>query len=143
MSVPGPPDLPVDPESDNLTLEFYWDPPSTDGGSAVTNYRIKLCNSDTGTILPATARYFSSGPTLVNGTTYEASIQACNANGFSTPAYFRPYQPGFPPNPPSTMSVSIVSVGNCNMLVSWTPPSTTPVATIFWYVLYCRYAGAS
>jgi hypothetical protein len=113
----------------------------TNGGSPITNYRIKLCNADTGSIVGSNIRYFSSGPTLVNGQTYEALIQACNANGFGEAAYFRPFQPGSPPSQPST--ISTIVVGTSNVLVTWTPPSVTPNATINWYALYARPVGAT
>ena len=136
-TTPGPPNINTLPLSKNQTLQFQWRPPTSDGGSPILGYLFRVNDADAGTMLPPTARYYSTGPTLSNGVTYPAFIHASNAIGLGAPAYFRPFQPGTtPPNPPSTINVQ--NNLTTTAVVTWTPPATAPDSTIFWYVLKVR-----
>jgi hypothetical protein len=131
MSVPSPPAIVVAPLASPNTLEFAWERPVSDGGSPITGYRFQL-NSDPAVTLDASTFYYMVTG-LTNSQTYFATIEAQNANGFSSKASFRPFEPGSPPNPPATASAAVS--GTSNALVSWTPPTVTPDSTIFWYVI--------
>jgi hypothetical protein len=131
MSVPSPPTIVVAPLASPNTLEFAWERPVSDGGSPITGYRFQL-DSETAVSLDANTLYYRVTG-LTNSQTYYATIEAQNANGFSSKASFRPFEPGSPPNPPATATVVIS--GTSNAVVSWTPPTVSPDSTIFWYVI--------
>ena len=63
-----------------------WAPPASDGGSAVTGYRVSRDGFDSGgtgafsTVVPATTRTFTM-TSLLPGATYRLSVQAVNAAG--------------------------------------------------------------
>jgi hypothetical protein len=142
MSTPGPPLTNFQPRSTNQSLEYAWQPPIDDGGSAIQGYRIQL-NSDPYIEVPAEFRYIQvSG--LTNGTTYNTTIEASNANGYGTVAYFRPFQPGsILPGPPSTATATVIDANSA--LVSWTPPLNAPSldAPIQWYAIYSQSSSPS
>jgi hypothetical protein len=131
MSVPSAPVIVVAPLASPNTLEFAWERPVSDGGSPITGYRFQL-DSETPVNLNANTFYYMVTG-LTNSQTYYATIEAQNANGFSSKASFRPFEPGSPPNPPATATA--VTSGTSNAVVSWTPPTVSPDSTIFWYVI--------
>lgn len=129
---PGAPIISLEPLSSNQTLEFAWDPPTSDGGSPVLGYRLQL-NAETPIDVGLVIYYAVTG--LTNGTNYLASIEAYNAIGTGPKAFFRSFQPGSA-TPAAPSSCTVVSGATSNAaVVSWTPPVTTPDATIFWYVI--------
>jgi hypothetical protein len=131
MSVPDAPYV-FRPESTNQTLEFAWNSPY-DGGSPILQYRIQL---NGGAYSYTTANYISITG-LTNGTTYYATVEAENAFGWGSAASFTPFEPGSSkPNPPSTVSVAVVSTGA--VMISWTPPTVLPDAPINWYPIYSQ-----
>lgn len=148
MSVPSPPNIKGQPLASENTLEFAWNPPSQTNGT-IQAYRLILNDGSsdvyTNSTINPSARYARVGPpeiSLVNGTTYYASLEAQNENGWSARAFFRPFQPGSKPTVgPSTATAAIA--GASSILVSWTPPISIPDATIFWYVLQSQSTNPS
>jgi hypothetical protein len=143
MSVPGPPVITLDPRSTNQTLQFVWGEPTT--GTPILGYRFNIDKDNPSPSyieLPADYRYIQlSG--LINGTTYSATIEASNVNGYGTIAYFRPFQPGsILPGPPSTATAVAV---RDSALISWTPPlnSGSLDAPIQWYTIYSQSTNPS
>lgn len=132
MTTPGPPNIFVQPRSQDGALEYRWNPPTSDGGSPITGYELQL-NADPPINLDAGARY-TKVTGLDNGTLYSTTIRAQNAIGYGPTASFRPFQPGTKPtSAPSTATVSLQ--GATNAVVSWTPPPITPSSPIYWYVI--------
>lgn len=141
MSLPGKPIIRNAPRASPNTLEYYWFPPTNTGGNAIEGYQLSLdpggitCNISASELSPLYGYYKVTG--LTNATTYFTTIAASTINGYGPTANFRAFQPGSPPLfPPSTTSITLSGVSNA--LISWTPPSTLPDATIFWYVIKSR-----
>jgi hypothetical protein len=142
MSVPGPPVINTLPLAQDKTLKFQWRPPLSDGGLGIDGYLLRLNNDDSGTLISPAARFYSTGPTLTNGTTYFPFIQASNSAGLGPASYFRPFQPGTTkPNPPSTALAE--TVGLSSIMVSWTPPAILPDAPIQWYTIFSQSTNPS
>jgi hypothetical protein len=114
--VPGPPGAPtaVGGAPGNTTVAVYWTAPVSNGGSAITNYRITVSpggsNVDAGTATSGTV----TG--LTNGSSYTFTVTASNAYGIS---------------PASTASSAVVpAAGSLNGL-----------ATSSWISLSSSYNG--
>jgi hypothetical protein len=142
MSVPTAPIISNAPRATPNALEYYWYTPANDGGSPILGYQFTLnpgpivCNIPLGPV----NRYKITG--LSNAVTYTTTIAASTINGYGTTAPFREFQPGSPPTqPPSTTTITVAGVSN--ILLSWTPPITTPDATIFWYVIKSESSNPS
>ena len=140
MSTPSAPVISNAPLASPNTLEYWWYPPASDGGSNIQDYYLTL-TSQYGTLncnvgSPGTY-YRVTG--LSNATTYFTTIAASNANGLGTIASFREFQPGSPPpRGVSSLSAVAITVSTGAAVVSWTPPfgyPPVPDATIFWYVI--------
>lgn len=132
MSVPAyPPTIKTQPLARDGSLSFYWYPatqaPDTFGYTIYDQNSTVLANV-TSTVQTVTV----TG--LTNGQTYECHLSAANIAGESDPAFFRPFQPGFPPTvAPSPATAT--KVGDSNVLIEWTPSGESLVAPIQWYVI--------
>jgi hypothetical protein len=137
MSAPGPPILSksnpsqIKPKARNGQITYYWSPPASDGGSPITYYVLSIANYTSFTINAPTTSYTVTGRT--NGQDYTGSVAAYNENGEGPSATFRTVQPGFKPDPPTGVSVTLPT--SSTALVSWTAPVYTGEATIKWYVV--------
>lgn len=137
MATPSAPVISNAPQASPNTLEYWWYPPTSDGGASIEDYYLTL-TSQYGVLscnvgVPVTY-YTVTG--LSNATTYFTTIAASNANGLGATASFREFQPGSPPPVGvSTLSATALMLSTGAALVSWTPPITLPDATIFWYVI--------
>lgn len=131
MSVPSAPVIRPRPKALNGTLEFWWLPPVSDGGSAVTGYTIEIPGVYVDTVGPSVEYYKITG--LTNGTTYTAQIYAINANGNGAVATFRTVEPGNPPGPTQTQSATRSTAASATF--SWTAPASDGGATIGWNVV--------
>ena len=117
-TVPTVPLIVARPKVTSQTLEFYWQPPTSDGGSAITGFTL----TDGTLIYNITGNpgyYKATG--LTNGQTYSFTLSAINGVGSSPAAPFRSVEPGNKPNPPA--SVSYTNQGSGNVLVNWTNPA--------------------
>lgn len=136
LSVPGAPTIGAATAGDR-SASIAWTPPSSNGGTAITGYRVTTfggSSSPTVTTLPATSsRLDLTG--LVNGTAYNFEVVAVNAVG-TGPASGRSntVTPAAPPPlpapvlatlrvPPSAPVVNRVQPGSSSATVSWSAPS--------------------
>ena len=125
-SVPGTPVIQPRPTATNQTLEFWWSPPVSDGGSPITSY---ILTDGTNTFnLPPSGYYRAQG--LANGTIYPFTIAASNAIGVGAYVPFRAVQPGFKPDPPVNLTFSSINTSNTDYLITWTNPANVGQATL-------------
>ena len=101
MSVPSEPRIEIRPDATDKSLQFFWSPPLSDGGSPITQYI--LTDGTITSNIPPESRYLRMYE-LTNGTTYSFYLLASNANGTSPAANFRSVQPGFIPSIPTNVS---------------------------------------
>jgi hypothetical protein len=134
-TTPSAPNVYLLPKAGVGTLEYLWYAPSVNG-NAVTNYELTLSPGPLVYTLSTINRYRVTG--LSNGQTYEASIRAtCNFPNWGPSASFFEFQPGSPPSQGvASLNAAAITMSTGAALVSWTPPVTTPDATIFWYAIY-------
>jgi hypothetical protein len=132
MSAPNTPNTDYQPLSFDQAIQFYWDAPN-DNGSPILDYRLTL-NYSGGSLVytPAATDITFLATGLTNGVTYSATLEARNANGYSTPGTYRDWQSGAPPSIPVTATATLV--GSNGAFISWT--AGTPVnAQVQWYVI--------
>jgi hypothetical protein len=139
MPVPSAPQIKTQPRAKSTTLEYVWNPPTSNGGSPITGYLLELSGSaDFSGIAysdgPGPNTFYYKVPGLTNGLTYYTRLSASNDGGttYGPFAYFRPFQPGNKPTAPGSATANVV--GNSSAIIEWTP-GTTPDATIFWYAI--------
>lgn len=131
-TVPTVPNIVSLPRAQDGSIEFWWNPPTSDGGSAITGYTVSCSTPQLQTVLPADA-YNAWIQGLTNGTPYTFFITASNAVGESEPATWQAYQPGFIPSPPT--GVGAFQQGtSCNLEVSRSTPTTSTNTVNYWSV---------
>ena len=150
MSVPGPPNVVLQPYSSPNAIEYAWDAPSQPNGTIQTYKLTVIRTADSVTVytnssIPADWYGYYVGPpeiTLTNGITYSATLQAINQNGEGEVARFQDFQPGTAPYlAPSTVTATVY--GTNSALVTWAPPAQSVDATIFWYTIFSRSTNPS
>jgi hypothetical protein len=131
MSAPSAPVIVPRPLVQITSATFYWQPPASDGGSAVTGYVLECTASSISLSLAANVlSYTVSG--LTSGTDYTFTIYATNAVGNSPLAEFRTIQPGLVPYGPTTASLSTLSP--YTGIITWDNNSTiTGEGATKWY----------
>jgi hypothetical protein len=132
MSAPAyPPTIKTQPLARDGSLSFWWYPatqaPDTFGYTIYDQNSTVLANVSSN-VQTATVT------SLTNGQTYSCWLSAGNIAGESPPAYFRPFEPGFPPTL-STLSNVATKIGSNSASITWEPSGETPVAPIRWYVV--------
>lgn len=147
-TTPSAPIIRNAPRASANTLEYYWFPPASDGGSPILDYQIVL-TSDLGTeiynIGGLGPYYKITG--LTDAKEYFTTIAASNAIGLGATASFRPFEPGSPPPlGPSTATAVAGTQASASALVSWTPPlgyPPVPESPIFWYTIESSSSSGS
>lgn len=132
MSVPGPPVIRPRPRVTSNSLELWWEPPISDGGSPITGYDLQAPG----------VYYHTPGPTdgyqniegyLSLYTPYTFQIAAINANGTGPYAYFRTVQLGYSPDEPNGAEVTRDASGVATF--TWTNPAYTGGIPLGWNVV--------
>lgn len=130
-TVPTAPNIVSLPRAQDGSIEFWWNPPTSDGGSALTGYTVSCSSPQLQVVLPTSA-YNTWVQGLTNGQNYTFFITASNAVGESEPATWQPYQPGFVPSPPTGVVASQQGT-SCNLEVSRSIPVSTNTVN-YWSV---------
>ncbi len=125
ITVPGPPTLSANPSS-ATSVSLSWNPPSSDGGSAITGYKIEYANNTSQYIVLVAntgglqTGYIHTG--LVTGTSYSYRVTAINSIGAGNPSNVVTVQPQETKTPIITTAVALspTSAG-----ISWIAPSQT------------------
>ncbi|MDQ1444150.1 MAG: hypothetical protein QOI20_614 [Acidimicrobiaceae bacterium] len=122
-TVPGAPTLnTVTPG--NHTLNLAWTAPNN-GGSALTGYKLSATPQGGGSAVTGTA---AGGATtgsivgLVNGTTYDVTVTATNANGDGPVSNV---VAGTPSTVPGAPTITSMTPGDQELTVTWNPPADT------------------
>jgi titin len=142
---PGPPEkLKVNKIGpDYVTLE--WQPPTKDGGSKVTGYRVEKCeetSDDWVKVEDLKAFDLTLKVTGLKDTVgYFFAVSAQNSAGLSEPCEtdkaVKPKKPEGPPGPP-TGPLRTVDVDKTSVTLSWKPPKDDGGSPLTEYVFECR-----
>ncbi len=135
---PGRPTLTVGAQQ----LGVSWSAPSSNGGAAITGYKVQHCDQSTGCDADdewTTDTHTGTGTTatitgLTNGTTYRVRVAATNSVGDST---WSSYRTGKPKDKPATPDAPTVVSGNLSLAVSWTAPADNGSNITGYKVRYC------
>jgi subtilisin family serine protease/fibronectin type 3 domain-containing protein len=122
----------------NGQVALSWTAPASNGGSAITGYKIYRGTSAgsetyTGTTVAGTT-YTNTG--LTNGTTYFFKVSALNAIGEGALSPETNATPVAPPTVPGAPSGLTATAGNGQVALSWTVPASNGGSAITGYKLY-------
>ena len=125
-TIPGSPTLSANPSS-ATSISLSWNPPSNDGGSAITGYKIEYSNGTTSqyNILVANTgntqtSYLHKG--LTTGKIYTYRVTAINSIGAGNPSNAASAHPQETTTPNITIAIAISPT---KASLSWIPPSQT------------------
>lgn len=127
-------------------VRVTWTPPTSDSGSAITDYIVQY-SSDTGGSWTTFADGVSTATVatvtrLVNGTSYLFRVAAVNAAGESRFAQSVPIRPRTIPGSPTNLTAAVALDGS--VALSWSPPSFDGGSAITDYLVeYSGDAGGS
>jgi subtilisin family serine protease len=136
-TVPSVPlSLTTTPSSQSVALA--WALPASDGGSAITDYKIeyKLSNVTAWTVFARTASTTRTANItgLTNGTQYSFRVSAVNAVGTGTATTAVLATPVAPATLTSPLNLT-GTVGRQSVALSWQQPSSIPVSAITDYII--------
>ncbi|MFL6034592.1 MAG: fibronectin type III domain-containing protein, partial [Gaiellaceae bacterium] len=140
-SAPGAPAL-ISAGGGNASVVLSWSAPTSDGGAAITSYRVYRGTASGAETLLATVGNvtgFTDG-SLTNGTAYYYKVSAVNSIGEGALSSERSAIPATVPNPP-TWAPS--GAGNGQVSLNWTPPSSNGGSAVTGYKLYRSTASGA
>lgn len=117
-TVPDVPSVFKQPLTERTQMTFWWNAPTSDGGSPITSY--VLCNATppiSRTYSADTQSAFITG--LITNTAYSFQVAASNSVGLGSYAAFNRVTTGIRPIPVQTISVTPTKTTS-NALVNWT-----------------------
>ena len=144
LSTPDAPAAPTITPFSNGNLLVTWNPPTSTGGSAITNYDLRYRRVDGGwTVIDSATsggrNYTLSG--LDRGRQYDVQVRAVNAQGDGAwSASRRATTRAAAPNAPV---ISSLTPGDETVAVQWAKPTEDGGATIIEYDLRYRRTGTS
>src|SRR5262249_29589774 len=139
-TVPGAPTI-GSPTSGNASATVRWTTPSTDGGSAITGYLVRVLDStgaQVGGLHPADANATTAVVTrLTNGAGYRFQVAATNAAGTGpNSALSTPVIPVTVPDAPVIGTAgSGAARGAVTATANWSAPTNTGGSTVTGYVV--------
>jgi hypothetical protein len=136
-TVPSVP-LSLTTTSASQSVALAWALPASDGGSAITDYKIeyKLSNVTAWTVFAHTASTARTANItgLTNGTQYSFRVSAVNAVGTGTATTAVLATPVAPATLTSPLNLT-GTVGRQSVALSWQQPSSIPVSAITDYII--------
>src|SRR5439155_204419 len=139
---PGAPrNLQATPGDGQVTLN--WQPPSNDGGSPITIYKIYRSKAGGGETLIATIgnqlSYSDGG--LTNGVTYYYKVSAVNNEGEGPKSNEASATPTAPATPPGAPQGLVATAGDATVTLTWSAPSSNGGSPITNYRIYRSTTG--
>ena len=134
-ATPTPPTAPGVPGSfraspGDTQVTLNWQPPSSDGGSAITHYRYRVSDDggttwdpDWTTVTGGGSARSQTVTSLTNNTNYTFELQAVNTVGESSSASVTA-TPTPDPTAPGAPRSFAATVGNAQVTLNWQPPSS-------------------
>jgi hypothetical protein len=116
MSAPSIPIIQPQTWASLSSITFYWAPPASVGGSAITSYTL-LCSTIPYSTVIGPSTYNIQISSLTNNVDFVFQIAASNSNGTSPYAKFNLAQAGAPAAGASSVAVSTTDVSTVN--VTW------------------------
>ena len=127
-----PTGLRVSPGASDTSLNFYWSPPATDGGSSVTSYDVFQDGALVGSTSAVDRVRTMTG--LVPGRDYDFSVRAVNAVGSGPTASITATVPAIVPDRPAIgRATSGTTGGSVTAKATWKPPAFNGGAAIIGY----------
>ena len=129
-----------------------WSSPASDGGSAITRYRVVYSwdGAGWGEVPAQNMELFTSSSVYItnlsNATTYYFAVSAVNANGIGAPSNTVVVTtPTRLPTEPQSVSAYRSTAGNgtASAIVRWLPPSSSGGSSIFAYYLQTSTDGTN
>lgn len=120
----------------NNQVALSWTVPASNGGSAITGYKIyRSLTTGTETLLasPAGTGTAYTDLTAVNGTTYFYKVSAVNAIGEGALSNETSATPVTVPTAPLSL---VATAGDTQVLLSWSPPASNGGSAITAYRIY-------
>ena len=128
-TVPNPPtDLVAIPADRSVTISFA--PPTSNGGSAITNYKYSLNNAAWISVSPASANTSIKITNLTNGILYSFRVKAVNSIGESEAST---EVTAVPATIPSAPKITSIYVSSQKLQIGFTPPVNDGGSTITSY----------
>jgi fibronectin type 3 domain-containing protein len=136
-TAPGAPTL-NSATAGNGSVALAWSAPSSDGGSAITGYKVYRGTSSGGETLLASLGNVTSWTdnTAGNGTTYYYKVTAVNSVGESATSNELSATPSAPATAPSAPSLNSAMPGNGSVALAWSAPASNGGSAITAYKLY-------
>src|SRR5262249_15309131 len=124
-TAPGAPTL-NSATAGNSSVALAWSTPATDGGAAITSYRVYRGTSTGSETLLTTLGVVTSWTdnSATNGTTYYYKISAVNSVGESAPSNERSATPSQPATVPGAPTLNSATAGNSSVALSWSAPAS-------------------
>ena len=122
----------------NGSVTLAWSSPASNGGSAVTGYKVYRGTSSGGetllTALGNVTTFTDSG--LTNGTTYYYKVSAVNSVGESVASNELSAKPAAGATVPGAPTLNSATPGNGTVALAWSAPASNGGSTITGYRIY-------
>jgi fibronectin type 3 domain-containing protein len=136
-TVPGAPALNT-AAAGNASVALSWSAPTSNGGAAVSNYKVYRGTSAGGESLLTTLGNVTSWTdgTAANGTTYFYEVSAVNSVGEGSKSNEMSATPTQPATVPGTPTLNSAAAGNNSVALAWSAPTTNGGAAVTNYKVY-------
>ncbi len=136
-TAPGAPNL-TSASAGNASVSLQWSAPASDGGSAITNYKVyRGTSSGTETLVATLGNVTSYSDTgLTNGTTYFYKVAAVNSVGTGPQSNEQSATPQATATAPGAPNLTSASAGNASVSLQWSAPASDGGSAITNYKVY-------